>query len=152
MAIYLSQHGKSASKDVDPERGLTPEGAIEVERVASMLGDAGISVDVIRHSGKRRASQTADLFATALKPEEGVQSQTGIDPLDDVRALADALPTDRDEMYVGHLPFMERIVSYLITGDPEMRVVSFKNGGVVRLDWDAEAQRWVIGWTLYPSL
>ena len=152
MAIYLSQHGKSASKDIDPERGLTSEGAAEVERVAGMLGDAGISVDVIRHSGKARASQTADLFAKALKPVEGVVSQAGIDPLDDVSAIADALSTDRDEMYVGHLPFMERMVSYLITGDPELRVVAFKNGGVVRLDWDAQAQRWIIGWTLFPSL
>ena len=152
MAIYLSQHGKSASKDVDPERGLTREGTGEVERVAKTLADAGISVDVIRHSGKARAAQTADLFARTLKPTEGVHSYAGIDPLDDVRTLAKALPTNRDEMYVGHLPFMERIVSYLITGDPEVRVVAFKNGGVVRLDWDAEAERWVIGWTLFPSL
>ena len=152
MAIYLSQHGKSASKEVDPERGLTPEGMAEVERVAQQLADAGISVDVIRHSGKARAAQTADIFAGILKPKEGVQSHSGIDPLDDVRTVADALPTERDEMYVGHLPFMERIVSYLITGDAERRVVAFRNGGVVRLDWDADAQCWVIGWTLYPSL
>ena len=152
MAIYLSQHGKSAAKEVDPERGLTPEGTLEVERVAEMMADAGISVDVIRHSGKTRAAQTADLFAEKLKPVEGVASRTGIDPLDDVGAFASTLPSNRDEMYVGHLPFMERLVSHLITGDADMRVVAFRNAGVVRLDWDEEAERWVVGWTLFPSL
>jgi phosphohistidine phosphatase len=152
MAIYLSQHGKSASKDVDPQRGLTREGSTEVARVAEILAKAGVSVAVIRHSGKARAAQTADIFAGLLLPKEGVESRTGIDPLDNVELFAVELPTERDEMYVGHLPFMERIVSYLITGDAQGRVVAFQNGGVVRLDWDAEAKRWVIGWTVFPNL
>ena len=152
MAIYFSQHGKSASKQVDPQRGLTREGAAEVIRVAQLLADAGVAVDVIWHSGKARASQTAELFADSLSPKQGVKSRSGIDPLDDVETLANELATDRDEMYVGHLPFMERIVSYLITGDANNRVVVFQNGGVVRLDWDAEVHRWVIRWTQFPNL
>ncbi len=152
MSIYLSQHGKSASKDVDPQRGLTRDGATEVTRVARMLSEAGLAVDVIWHSGKARASQTADIFAASLNPKEGVKSRGGIDPLDDVIALAGDLPKDRDEMYVGHLPFMERIVSYLITGNADSRVVVFQSGGVVRLDWDLEGERWVIGWTVFPNL
>lgn len=152
MAVYFSQHGKSASKDVDPQRGLTREGVAEVTRVAQTLADAGIALDVIWHSGKARASQTADIFAGLLNPKEGVSSRAGIDPLDDVEALATTLPTDRDELYVGHLPFMERIISYLVTGDPDVRVIMFQNGGVVRLDWDAQARRWVIGWTVFPNL
>ena len=152
MSIYLSQHGKSASKDVDPQRGLTRDGVTEVTRVARMLSERGLAVDVIWHSGKARASQTADIFAASLNPKEGVKSRGGIDPLDDVVALAGDLPKDRDEMYVGHLPFMERIVSYLITGNADSRVVVFQSGGVVRLDWDLEGERWVIGWTVFPNL
>ncbi len=152
MSIYLSQHGKSASKDVDPRRGLTPEGTAEVTRVARTLSEAGIAVDVIWHSGKARASQTADIFAASLNPKQGVSQRDGIDPLDDVVALAGDLPKDRSEMYVGHLPFMERIVSYLITGNADSRVVVFQSGGVVRLDWDSEGERWVIGWTVFPHL
>lgn len=152
MAIYLSQHGKSASKDVDPQRGLTEEGAAEVRRVAEALAGARISVDVIWHSGKARAAQSADLFAGALDPAGGVVSRDGIDPLDDVEAFARLLPTERDEMFVGHLPFMERLVSHLIAGDADRRVVTFQNGAVVRLDWDADAQRWNITWTQFPNL
>ena len=152
MPIYFSQHGKSASKDVDPQRGLTPDGAAEVTRVARMLSEAGVTVDVIWHSGKARASQTAEIFSTSLKPDEGVKSRDGIGPLDDVEAFAGELPKDRNEMIVGHLPFMELIVSYLTAGDADRRVVVFQNGGVVRLDWDAEGQRWAIGSTVFPNL
>ena len=98
MTIYLSQHGRSATKEVDPERGLTREGRDEVERVARTLAEAGIRVDVIRHSGKARAAQTAELFAQMLKPREGVQAQSGLGPLDDVATFARALPAQRDEM------------------------------------------------------
>ena len=151
MSIYFSQHGKSASKDVDPQRGLTLDGAAEVTRVAGMLSEAGVAVDVIWHSGKARASQTAEIFAASLNPDAGVKSRDAIGPLDDVESLAGNLPKDRNEMIVGHLPFMERIVSYLVAGDPDGRVIVFQNGGVVRLDWDAEGQRWVIGSTVFPD-
>ena len=152
MAIFLSQHGKSASKDVDPQRGLTLDGVTETTRVAKILSQSDLTLDVIWHSGKARASQTADIFAASLKPREGVKSRTGVDPMDDVAGLADSLPTDRNEMYVGHLPFMERIVSYLIMGAADGRVVLFQNSGVVRLDWDSQGKRWVIGWTVFPCL
>ena len=152
MSIYFAQHGKSASKDVDPKRGLTRDGVAEVTRVARMLADAGLTVDVIWHSGKARALQTAGIFAASLRPKQGVEPRDGIDPLDDVVAFAGDLPTGGSEMYVGHLPFMERIVSYLIAGNADGRVLAFQNGGVVRLDWDAQGERWVIGWTAFPNL
>ena len=151
MAVFLSQHGKSASKEVDPQRGLTPDGVAETTRVASSLACSELHLDVIWHSGKKRASQTAEIFAASLKPTEGVKSRDGMDPLDDVASLAGSLPRDGHELYVGHLPFMERIVSYLITGAADGRVVKFQNSGVVRLDWDLEGRRWVIGWTVFPS-
>lgn len=151
MTIYLSQHGKSASKDVDPQRGLTVEGKEEVARVARALERAGIRVDVIWHSGKARAAQSADIFAAALAPRGGVQERAGLDPLDDVTAFAAALPKDGAELYVGHLPFMERAVSYLIGGDADGCVARLRNGGVVCMEWDGEASRWVLDWMVVPD-
>jgi len=152
MSIFLSQHGISASKDVDPQRGLTGDGALEVTWVARILSESGVGVDVIWHSGKARASQTAEIFAASLNPIEGVKSRNGIDPLDDVVVLANELPKNRNEMYVGHLPFMERMLSYLLMGNADSRVLRFQNAGVVRLDWEDEEERWVIGWTVFPNL
>lgn len=150
MAIYLSQHGKSASKNEDPQRGLTTDGATEVARVARFMAESGCSVDRIWHSGKARAAQTAEIFAAALQPVDGVRQRDGINPLDDVAALGAVLPENRNEMYVGHLPFMERMIAYLLLGDPERNVVRFSNGGVLRIDWQGEENRWVIGWAAYP--
>lgn len=152
MPIFLSQHGKSASKDVDPQRGLTGDGATETAQVARVLAKSGLRIDVIWHSGKARASQTAEIFAESLNPIHGVRSREGLDPLDDVVAFARQLPKDRSEMYVGHLPFMERMTSYLVSGKADGCVVRFQNSGVVRLDWEDEDERWVIGWTVFPKL
>jgi phosphohistidine phosphatase len=69
MAVYFVQHGKSLSKDIDPERGLSDEGRAEVGHIAKVARDYGVHVAEIRHSGKKRAQQTAEIFASALKPE-----------------------------------------------------------------------------------
>jgi len=150
MAIYLSQHGKSASKDIDPKRGLTEEGVAEVKYVASLLQQGRVQVDGIHHSGKERALQTAMLFAKVLKLGD-VSSCDGINPMDDVTAFAKTLDTTMNQLYVGHLPFMQRLASYLITGDPKRPVIEFQNGGVVCLDNVSENNLWVIRWTLVPS-
>lgn len=151
MAIFLAQHGKSASKDVDPERGLTQQGRAEVEGIARRLADAGVGVEAIWHSGKTRAEQTAEIFARALQPKRGVAAREGIDPMDAVEPLADRLPVDRDTLIVGHLPFMQRLVSVLVVGDADVPVIDFQNGGVVCLDWNAQAHRWIVRWTAFPS-
>ena len=150
MKVYLIRHGDAVSSGVDPRRPLSEEGRAEVRKISSFIRPLGICVEHIWHSGKTRASQTAEIFAASLNPGAGVKSRDAIGPLDDVESLAGNLPKDRNEMIVGHLPFMERIVSYLVAGDPDGRVVVFQNGGVVRLDWDAEGQRWVIGSTVFP--
>ena len=60
MRLYLMQHGKSKSKEEDPDRSLTDEGRSEVERVAAFLARTAPSESIpIRHSGKTRARETA---------------------------------------------------------------------------------------------
>ncbi len=44
MAIYLVQHGKSLSKDIDPEKGLSEEGISEVQRIAEVAAGYGCIV------------------------------------------------------------------------------------------------------------
>ena len=152
MAVFLSQHGKSTSKDIDPSRGLTDEGATEVKHVASLLRQGRIHVASIQHSGKNRARQTAELFAMAVNPVEGVLACNGLDPLDDATLFAKKLDASADQMYVGHQPFMQRLVSYLITDNPERPVVEFQNGGVVCMDFDSDNKCWIIKWILVSNL
>lgn len=152
MAIFLVQHGKSLTKEEDPEQGLSQQGIDDVERIAGVAQGYGVHVESIVHSGKKRAQQTAEIFVSALKPARGVQEQGGLKPLDDVTAFAGSLKSQSHLMIVGHLPFMERLTSFLITRDINCPVFKFQNGGIVCLSEGPEGKGWVIKWTLMPEI
>jgi len=152
MALFLVQHGYSLSKDKDPKKGLSPEGIAETKRIAEVAKGYNVLVSSITHSGKTRARQTAEIFESILKPEGGIQESSGLNPLDDVTAFADKIDSTANHMLVGHLPFMERMTSYLITGSIEKPVFKFQNSGIVCLDKYPTTPFWVIKWTLMPNI
>jgi phosphohistidine phosphatase len=151
MPLFLVQHGKSLPKDVDPQKGLSDEGKDEVRRIASLAGEYAIPVSAIKHSAKKRARETAGIFAEALNPGGSVQEMEGLAPLDDVTKLD--VKGAKNVMLVGHLPFMEKLTSYLVTGSSDRpRVLKFQNGGIACLDRDEETSSWFIKWTLFPRV
>lgn len=152
MALYLVQHGKSLTKDIDPEQGLSEEGIAETRRIAQAAKGYPIQVRQIRHSTKKRALQTAALFQETLMPQAPMEVMEGLGPLDDVKAIAGMIINERDVMLVGHLPFMERLASFLITGSTDKRVFKFQNGGIVCLDRELESGNWFIKWALVPTI
>jgi len=123
MSLYLVRHGKSYFKEEDAERSLTREGIEEVKRIADESKRHQIRISRIIHSGKKRAQQTAELFAAALDPPHGVAARKGLDPLDDVKPIARDLSADEHVMLVGHLPFLEKLVSHLVVGSTKKSVV-----------------------------
>lgn len=152
MALYLVQHGKSLPKDVDPDQGLSDEGIVETKRIADVARGYQVEVLLIRQSGKKRARQTAEILAEALNPVGGVAEVSGLKPLDDVAACAAALDPATNTMLVGHLPFMERMASFLVTGSAEKPIFRFQNSGIVCLEKDSQSGSWVIAWTLMPKI
>jgi phosphohistidine phosphatase len=152
MALYLVQHGKSLPKDIDPDQGLSEAGVAETERIADVAANYGVSVSHIKHSVKTRARKTAEIFASALNPAGGVAEVGGLKPLDDVIAFAAAIDPAENSMLVGHLPFMERMTSYLVTGTTDKPIFKFQNSGIVCLNKDPDSDSWVIVWTLMPKI
>jgi len=152
MALYLVQHGLSYSESVDPDRSLTEEGISAVERIASVAAGYNIHVSLIRHSGKKRARQTAEIMARYLLSDVPIEETPGLNPNDDVKAFAGLLDPGRDEMIVGHLPFLERLVSYLITGNIGTLIFQFQNGGIICMDMLDAGKVWIIKWTLMPKI
>lgn len=152
MTIYLVQHGKCLSKAQDPQKGLSEEGMDDVRRIARVASDYGISVDEILHSGKKRARQTADLMAEALGPPKGVRAISGINPLDDVPSYAGTLDVSSRCMIVGHLPFLEKLAAYLITGQDQQPVFKLQNGGILCLDHYGDSPHVVVKWALMPAI
>ncbi len=151
MAVYLVQHGKSHDKDVDPDRSLTDEGIADINRIAEVASGYKVNVNCIRHSGKKRALQTAEIFAKTLKPANGLSESPGLNPNDDVTNYVKEINHD-NLMIVGHLPFMEKLCSYLILGSTEKTVFQFQNGGIVCLDKKSDSDFWIIKWTLMPNI
>jgi phosphohistidine phosphatase len=152
MPLYLVQHGLSLPKEQDPERGLSETGMSDTRRIADVAKGYKVKVSAIVHSGKKRAWQTAEIFAAALCPENGVKQQDGLAPTDDVTVLCKTTDSHRNVMYVGHLPFMERFVSHLVAGRMEPPVLKFQNSGIVCLDRDPDTGNWSIKWTLMPNI
>ena len=151
MNLFLVQHGQAKSEAEDPARSLSDAGAEAGEKVAKWLGGLEVKVTEIRHSGKKRAEQTASIFAKHLLPLQGVGAASGLNPMDDVRPLKDELREHRGSlMIVGHLPFLSRLTGLLIAGDPECEVVRFQNAGVVCLQ-EYEG-RWSVEWVVVPNL
>ncbi len=152
MAIYLVQHGKSYAREIDTEQGLTPEGRTEVARMAGLLIEHQIPVRAIIHSGKKRALETAEVFSEKLGHGVRLEAAEGMNPGDDVMRFSNRLDPHNNEMYVGHLPFMEKLVSHLVGCSTEKAVFKFQNAGIVCLDRRPETGAWIIIWSLMPRL
>ena len=152
MNLYLVQHAESKSEEEDPDRSLTDRGAEEIRRVAALAAQAGVRVEVIRHSGKTRARQTAEALSDFLSPDRGIEEADGLKPLDDPLSWRDRLSeAQEDTMLVGHLPHLSRLTGLLLVGDPEAALASFRMGGMLSLAQD-DTGGWVIRWMVTPEL
>ncbi len=152
MKLYLVQHGEACAKDVDPERPLTERGVQDVERMAAFLARAGVRVERVIHSGKRRAAQTAQRLARAVAPGVEPEESGLINPNDNPKAFDwQSESWGQDCLVVGHLPFMARLVSHLLVDDEDRPTVAFEPGSIVCLE-RGDAARWHLCWMIRPEL
>ena len=152
MKLYLVQHGKAASKEQDPERPLTDVGRRETKRMADFVRARGLMLDQLWHSGKLRAKQTAAILAKAMHVGDRPTARDGLKPNDNVALLRDELAvTSGDTMIVGHMPFVSRLATLLLTGYESPPVVTFVNAGIVCLERTDDG-RWQVDWSVTPDL
>jgi phosphohistidine phosphatase len=119
--------------------------------MAAWVAQVGVRAAQIRHSGKRRAEQTAALLAERLSPAKGVIAVEGLKPNDDVRPVAETLQAEHEPvMLVGHLPFLSRLASLLVAGNPEAGIIRFQQAGIVCLS--REEEKWAVHWVMPPDL
>jgi len=148
MPIYFVRHGSALSEYVDPNRALSARGRMEIERIAAHLKKAGVEVRTVYHSGKTRARETALILAEKIGADATFEV-SGLNPNDDVAEFAAGIKED-NTMYVGHLPHLERLVSYLVAGNQSAGLVRIGTGGIVCLEKDDTGYR--IEWDLNPSM
>jgi len=151
MRLYLVQHGQALSKDEHPDRTLSEAGQDDVGRLAAFLKTADIKVGQILHSGKARAQQTAEILAPSIMPRGQITPIGGISPNDPIDRLIEQIKGwDQDTLVVGHLPYMARLVSQLVSRQQDSAITSFKPGTLVCLEKTA-SESWEIIWMLQPE-
>jgi phosphohistidine phosphatase len=133
--LVLVRHGESTSTLENPERPLAISGRQHAEHAASWLHGCGYEVEEVVHSSKLRARQTAKIFGSRLGLHAAhVREKSGLKPHDDPAPLTETIEIDRRSiMIVSHLPFLNRLASLMLTGDPERLQFQFSDAGVVVL-------------------
>ena len=153
MTIYLVQHGKAKTKQEDPERPLNNEGIAETNTVLQFLKKQNVKVVSIIHSGKLRAENTAEILLEGLSSENGLIRMNGLNPNDDVSMVYNFIvKQDKDYMFVGHLPFMNKLSSLLLTGSENLKLVQFKNSCIVCFKKENNEDNFTLNWMVYPEL
>jgi phosphohistidine phosphatase len=145
MRLYLVHHGDAVGPDVDPMRPLSERGRADVGSLASRAAAHGVKPEVIWHSGKLRARQTAELFRQACQPLAECTAARGLQPDDPPHWAVDLLIEEtRSVMLVGHMPHLPRLLRLLVAGRPDAGFPDFPPHGIVEL-W-AEKRGWVEAW------
>ena len=148
MRLYLIQHGKYMPEEEAPGKPLSQEGREETEKIANFLKSRDITPDIILHSKKRRAIETAQILSQFLNVE--AKERDDLNPTDPVEKFpAEILRTGKDIMIVGHLPFLQKLVSLLLTGKDDNEIISFIYSGLVCLGFE---KSWQVKWFITPDL
>ena len=152
MKLYLVQHAKAASKEIDPARSLTEEGLRDIQKVAAFIKSMNLSIDYLWHSGKKRAQQTARFLADVVMINKQHTACDGLAPNDDIMTLKNEIMlAQKDIMIVGHLPFLPKLASSLLVGRNSLYILEFRNAGIVCLNCFDDNQ-WRIDWMIIPEI
>ena len=152
MLLYLVQHGEAESQEKNPARGLTDKGMRDVRTVSATVQKMKLRVSQIFHSGKTRASQSAQIIANYLKPEKGVSETDGLAPMDDPTIWAERVSgMSEDIMLVGHLPHLAKLAGLLLCEEKVRMIIDFKMGGMVCLQRFDDG-RWAVEWIIVPEI
>jgi phosphohistidine phosphatase len=146
------RHGQAANKLDDPQRGLTPHGKADIERLAYSLAARGMHFEHTIYSSRARAEQTALIMRETISPKSTASMKDNLSPGDDPHILLAELDDWlEDTLVTGHLPFMPSLVSLLTDHNSAVSAIDFEPGTVVCLLRDEE-NNWSMEWVSSPSM
>jgi phosphohistidine phosphatase len=147
VLLYLVHHGDAVGPDVDPRRPLSVAGRAGVERLAALAAARGAKPEVVWHSGKLRARQTAEAFWRACNALAELSATRDLQPDDPPQWMRDRLRGEgRDILIAGHFPYLPRLLALLVTGGEAG--ADFPQHGVVALTTLDEGLTWQEAWRL----
>lgn len=142
----VMRHGHALPAGVDRRRGLSARGRRETEDVAARVAAAGLRFDLVLHSGRRRARETAEILARAAADGAPIEEREDLAPGGDPVATAALFAAAAESVaVVGHLPHVELLVTLL--AGPEIMV---EMGTSCAIHFRSQAHRWRIAGRFAP--
>jgi phosphohistidine phosphatase len=141
MDLYILRHGiaeelSESNLARDSQRRLTSEGRKKVHRVAQGMKMLGLKFDLILSSPYLRASETAEIVAKELHLARRLKWSSDLASDGDSKKLIDDLRLHhrlaKRILLVGHEPYLSRLTSLLISGDPAISI-HLKKAGLIKL-------------------
>ena len=146
--LYLAHHGDAVEPDVDPMRPLSERGRVEVEALARTAAERGARPDIVWHSGKLRARQTADAYRKHCNPLASFSAMRGLQPNDPVEWILDALSVEPGSILLtGHFPHLPRLFARLVGN--AVGGNTFPLNGIVAVE--RADGKWIERWRLRPG-
>ncbi|MFN7917767.1 MAG: hypothetical protein U0Q55_20640 [Vicinamibacterales bacterium] len=150
MRLYLVHHGDAVGPDVDVRRPLSSAGLASVERLAGQAAARGARPQVVWHSGKLRAKQTAEAYWRACNALAEFSATRDLQPDDPPSWIRDRLRFEpRDLLLAGHYPHLPCLLS-LLCPRADDTAARFPQHGIVALRTDDEGETWTEEWRLDP--
>ena len=135
LVLYLVHHGDAVGPDVNPMRPLSDRGRVEVDMLAQRAAERGARPDIVWHSGKLRARQTAESYWKRCNPLAEFLGGAWPSTNRPDQLIFDAITGDtRHIMLAGHFPHLPRLLGRLKTGNADAPPVEFPLNGVVALE------------------
>jgi phosphohistidine phosphatase len=158
MEIYILRHGiaeEANSGMRDADRALTPEGAKKLQPVMRRARAIDVQPPVILTSPYRRALETAQVAAEALRGEPKLVESRALTPDSSPELVWDEIRNHKSDpqiMIVGHEPLLSSVYAYLL-GAASVQI-DVKKGSLGRIDVDrfTGQPRGILRWLIHPKL
>ncbi len=162
MILYIIRHAIAVQAgtpgyEEDSQRPLTQKGRRKMRKIAQGLKELEVQINLILTSPYLRAVQTARVVGKKFDlDKEKIIATDHLTPA----GYADQLIAEINEKYadaqnialVGHEPYLTKLLSVLLNGDPNI-AITLKKGGVCRLSLESlqYARCAALDWLLSPA-
>ena len=160
MNLYIVRHAIAVERGTpgyedDSKRPLTDNGRKKMKKIVQGLHQLDIKFDMILSSPYMRARDTAKILASEFKLKDQLNFSDNLIPPGNFEALIDEIHEKYNVeslVLVGHEPMLSQFISWLTTGNTDMKI-NFKKGGVCYLSADKLYQdhNATLEWLLTPT-
>lgn len=117
-----------------------------MERLAAHAAARGVRPDIVWHSGKLRARQTAEVFWRACNALASCAATRDLQPSDSPAWMRDRLLDEsQDILIVGHFPHLPALLALLLDRVDDARE-GFPLHGIVALSTEDQGKTWTEEW------